>query len=81
VSDMMFHCTLARAKRGLDDKPDGLETKQGWIEERGAHLGNIVETKDDGLFWTVTEVHTPGRTKEAVLKDQIFARNCKALEI
>lgn len=39
----------------------------GYIEERGAKVGAMVELTDlDGEFWEVTSVSIPGVTKEYV---------------
>jgi len=47
--------------------PDGAE-QVAWIDVRGAKVGNQVEIKEDGLFWTVVAVHD-------VMEDEAIQRN------
>jgi hypothetical protein len=42
----------------------------GWIEERGAKVGNVVELKTDGQLWDVVEVFQPGMEEEALRQKQ-----------
>lgn len=46
----------------------------GWIEERGAKKGALVELKDETGLWTVTNVSTPGINKEEFLETKKKSR-------
>lgn len=61
MTQMYYWCQLRRGNRYTC----------GYIEERGASIGNKVELVDlDGKFWEVTSVGQPGVTKEFVRKSE-----------
>ena len=61
MEEQYFQCTLTK----------GEETTIGWIEERGAFVGAIVELLDlDGEFWTVTIVGDKSLPKSLIRENE-----------
>lgn len=47
----------------------------GWIEARGAEVGNLVELLPDRQLWEVVEVFDHGLTKDHLKEIQLLNRN------
>jgi hypothetical protein len=63
---MMYQCRLR----------NGVSETVGWIPERSAKVGLMVELiADDGKLWDVVEVYQPGMSEESLRKKQERDRN------
>ena len=61
MSDLMYQCVLVRTPfaDGSHIAKEG-DITIGWIEERGAKLGVLVELIGEDGLWCVTQVYNPG---------------------